>query len=112
MLASSIAAGFGARAETRITPGFPVLRNSDPHADAALAIARDIVGPALAEVDPLPKTGSEDFAEMLKTVPGAFLFVGQGPGPALHNPHYNFNDEILPIGATLLARLAEERLAA
>jgi len=109
-LATSIAAGFSASVKTEITPGFPVLRNSDVQAEAAMMIAREVVGAARAEYDTLPKTGSEDFAEMLKIVPGAFLFLGQGAGPALHNPQYDFNDEVLPIGASLLARIAERRL--
>ena len=49
---------------------------------------------------------------MLRVVPGAFLFVGQGNGPALHNPQYDFNDAVAPIGASLLARIAEARTGA
>jgi hippurate hydrolase len=108
-LALSIAEGFGAEATVAIEPRFSALRNDDRLAEAAMQVAAEIVGPTLAEYDELPKTGSEDFAEMLAIVPGAYLLLGQGEGPALHNPRYDFNDAAIPIGATLLARLAEAR---
>ncbi len=108
-LARSIAEGFGAEATVAIEPRFSALRNDDRLAESAMQVAAEIVGPTLAEYDELPKTGSEDFAEMLAIVPGAYLLLGQGEGPALHNPRYDFNDAAIPIGATLLARLAEAR---
>lgn len=110
-LSTSIATGFGAQAEVDIRRCFDVLRNSDAQADAAMAIARELVGP-LAELDAEPKSGSEDFADMLGVVPGAYLLLGQGDGPSLHNPAYDFNDDATPIGASLLARIAERRTAA
>jgi metal-dependent amidase/aminoacylase/carboxypeptidase family protein len=56
---------------------------------------------------------SEDFAFMLAEKPGAFLFIGNGLGSVpVHNPHYDFNDEILPLGASLLATLVEDQLKA
>lgn len=54
--------------------------------------------------------GAEDFSYMLNARPGAYLFVGAGAGAGLHHAAYDFNDEILPIGASLLARLAERAL--
>lgn len=74
-------------------------------------VARAIVGEGLALYDDEPKTGSEDFADMLQVVPGAYLLLGQGEGPPLHNPAYDFNDAVIPVGATLLARIAETRTA-
>jgi hippurate hydrolase len=56
--------------------------------------------------------GSEDFADMLRRVPGAYAWIGMGRGAGLHNPGYDFNDDVLPLGAALLARLVEERSAA
>ena len=108
-LAHSIAQGFGATADVTITPRFSALQNAPEQAEAAMQIARSIVGSHLAELDDDPKTGSEDFADMLQQVPGAYLLLGQGEGPALHNPAYDFNDAVIPVGATLLARLAEAR---
>jgi len=57
---------------------------------------------------------SEDFAFMLERTPGAFIFLGNGEGEGgceLHNPRYNFNDDILPVGASYFARLVETKLA-
>ena len=110
-LARQIAEGFGARADVEIASRFSVLRNAAVQSDAALAVARALVGESMAVCDPTPKSGSEDFADMLALVPGAYLWLGQGEGAPLHNPHYHFNDEVIPIGASLLARLAEERTA-
>ena len=111
-LARSIAEGFGAEAKVTIESRFSALRNDDRLAEAAMQVAASIVGEGLAEYDERPQTGSEDFAEMLTVVPGTYLLLGQGEGPALHNPRYDFNDAAIPIGATLLARLAEARASA
>lgn len=111
-LAGSIASGFDAHAEVIIDPRFSVLKNSPQQSDAAIGIARDIIGSSLAEFDADPLTGSEDFADMLQHVPGASMLLGQGPGPNLHNPRFDFNDEVAPIGASLLARIAEIRTEA
>ncbi len=61
-----------------------------------------------------PTMGSEDFAFMLQAKPGCYVWIGNGPGEGgctLHNPAYDFNDEILPIGASYWARLIERSLA-
>jgi hippurate hydrolase len=57
--------------------------------------------------------GGEDFAFMLQKKPGAYLFIGNGPadgGRVLHSPHYDFNDALLPIGASYWAKLVETLL--
>ncbi len=111
-LAAGLAAAFGVTINVTITDGYRALCNSEEQSLAAIDIARRIVGAELAEVVGVPLTGSEDFSDLLDVVQGAFLLLSQGPGPSLHNPHYVFNDDILPIGATLLARIAEERASA
>ena len=108
-LAAGIAAAHGLTVEVAIQARFPALRNADAQLDAALEIAQAVVGPERVERDAEPRTGSEDFADMLEAVPGAYLFLGAGDGPGLHSPRYDFNDALLPIGASLLARIAEER---
>jgi amidohydrolase len=108
-LSSGIAAAFGVTITVTLTDGFRVLRNSEEQSLAAISVAQGIVGAELAGVVDVPLTGSEDFSDMLDAVPGAYLLLSQGPGPSLHNPHYVFNDDILPIGASLLARIAEVR---
>jgi amidohydrolase len=110
-LASGIAASFSATVDVEIRDVFTVLENHETQTRAAAEAAREIVGEARIDTEPRPKMASEDFADMLRAVPGAYLWLGQTPGPALHNPGYLFDDGILPIGASLLARIAERQLA-
>ncbi|MDB5592663.1 M20/M25/M40 family metallo-hydrolase, partial [Enterovirga sp.] len=91
---------------------FSVLVNGEAQSQAALDVAREVVGPDLARVSSEPMMGSEDFADMLHIVPGAYVWLGMTPGAMVHNPAYVFDDAILPIGASLLARLAETRTLA
>ena len=73
-----------------------------------------MVGETNVAVDDPPVMGSEDFAFMLQARPGSYVWIGNGPGEGgctLHNPHYDFNDEVLTIGASDWARLAESVLA-
>jgi metal-dependent amidase/aminoacylase/carboxypeptidase family protein len=67
--------------------------------------------PLTTETGAPPKMGSEDFADMLQAVPGAYVWLGQTPSPALHNAAYNFDDSIIPVGVSLLARIVEKRSA-
>ena len=59
------------------------------------------------ETDRPLEMGAEDFAYFLNARPGAFLFLGQGGGPGVHHPAYDFNDAIAPVGASFFARLVE-----
>jgi hippurate hydrolase len=90
---------------------YPATINDAACAQHALEAARALLGEAtLAKA---PAFTSEDFAFMLKAVPGAYIWLGQGSasrGAALHTPAYDFNDEVLPVGAGLLASIAERRL--
>ena len=78
-----------------------------------LEASRALFGRAL--VPDAPAATSEDFAFMLREVPGAYVWLGQGSAThtaPLHDPRYDFNDDVLAAGAALLASLAERRLAA
>jgi len=55
-------------------------------------------------------TGSEDFADMLKAVPGAYCTLGHKGTVPLHNPAFIFDDDMLPVGASIMARIVERRL--
>jgi metal-dependent amidase/aminoacylase/carboxypeptidase family protein len=80
-------------------------------AQYALEAARALFGGALL-LD-APAATSEDFAFMLQRVPGAYIWLGSRVGdhsPPLHDPAFDFNDDVLPVGAALLATLAERRL--
>jgi hippurate hydrolase len=110
-LAAGMAKAFNATIDVNIRDVFSVLRNSDEQIAAAADTAAELFGAANVEIAAPPKMGSEDFADMLQVVPGAYLWLGQTPGPALHNAAYNFDDSVIPIGASLLARLVEKRSA-
>jgi hippurate hydrolase len=90
---------------------FNVLINDVELSDAYLEAAADIVGPQNVTDQQKPVTGSEDFADMLQRVPGAYCIVGHGENIAVHNPEYSLDPEVIPIGASILARVAERRLA-
>ena len=73
--------------------------------------AAELFGEAALNRETTPRMGSEDFADMLHTVPGAYCWLGMASGPALHNPNYRFDDEVIPLGASLLARIVERQAA-
>jgi hippurate hydrolase len=105
----------GATATLRYERRYPPLVNEDEAVRRALAAALDVAGDPLrvcGEIEPV--MGSEDFAFMLERKPGAYIMIGNGGGEGgrnLHNPRYDFNDAILPIGASYWARLVETSLA-
>ncbi len=108
-LAEAQAAGFGARAEVDYQRGYPVLVNSAAETSLAREVARDWLGDDGLIDNMVALTGSEDFAFLLQQCPGCYLIVGNGDGEGgcmVHNPGYDFNDEILPLGATYWVKLA------
>ena len=111
-LADGIAKAFGAAITVDIRDIFSVLRNHDAQARAAAEVAASLFGADQVDTDPPPRMGSEDFADMLLAVPGAYLWLGQRPGAALHNTGYDFDDEVIPLGAALLAGMVERRAGA
>ncbi|MDD2723789.1 MAG: M20 family metallopeptidase [Methylovulum sp.] len=91
-------------------PGYPVTWNSEAETGLALQAATAVVGADKIDLHPTPSMGSEDFAFMLQEKPGCYLWIGNGPSAnscLLHNPHYDFNDAILPVGAAYWVRLVE-----
>lgn len=89
---------------------FDVLNNDSDLSDAYLDAAADIVGADNVSDKSEPATGSEDFADMLKIVPGAYCRVGHSGTVPLHNPSFRLDPEILPVGASIMARVVEKRL--
>ena len=89
---------------------FDVLINDADLSDAYLDAAADIVGSDNVSSDEPLVMGSEDFADMLKVVPGAYCSLGHSGTIPLHNPGFVMGEEILPIGASIMARLVERRL--
>ena len=89
---------------------FDVLVNDADLSTAYLAAAADIVGEENVSETTELVTGSEDFADMLKAVPGAYCTVGHKGGVPVHNPAFILDEEILPVGASVMARILERRL--
>lgn len=87
--------------------GYPATVNDPAQTAFAAQTARDVVGEANVADSYGREMGAEDFSYMLNARPGCYLFLGQGDGPGVHNPEYDFNDEIAPIGASFFARLVE-----
>ncbi|MEP3843719.1 MAG: M20 aminoacylase family protein [Paracoccaceae bacterium] len=89
---------------------FDVLMNDVDLSDAYLDAAADIVGAENVTDQVDPATGSEDFADMLKTIPGSYCTVGHSGYLPLHNSGFFLDPEILPVGASIMARIAERRM--
>ncbi len=109
----AIALGFGATASVRYERIYPATINTEEHAIFAGDVAERLVGADNVVRDLEPSMGAEDFSFMLQSRPGAYLRIGQGMGPgnsALHNSRYDFNDDILPLGAALHAGLVEQAM--
>ena len=109
-IAAGIAAAFQVEIEVQIRDIFSVLVNDKEHSEMVAEIAREIVGTDNVSLRSQPKMGSEDFADMLMAVPGAYFWVGHEGSVPLHNPGFVLDDNILPIGASLFSRIIETRL--
>lgn len=112
-IATEICAAHGATATFKYERRYPPTVNSEAEAALAGDVAADIVGANRVNLNPKSAMGSEDFAYMLQEKPGAYIWIGNGDGEGscmVHNPGYDFNDEILPLGATWWVRLAEKSL--
>ncbi|MDR0479939.1 MAG: amidohydrolase [Burkholderiaceae bacterium] len=124
-LTAGLCTAFGASHQFEFHRNYPPTINAAYEADFARRVMRSVVGEAgvLAQE---PSMGAEDFSYMLQARPGAYAFIGNGAGAhraaylgagpdlgpcTLHNPHYDFNDALIPTGATYWVRLAESWLA-
>ncbi|NTE87750.1 M20 aminoacylase family protein [Agrobacterium rubi] len=90
---------------------FSVLSNHPAQTQAVVDIASSLLGESEVAADCPPFMASEDFADMLNIVPGAYFFIGQENTAPLHNPSYEFDDDIIPVGAALLASIVQTRSA-
>jgi hippurate hydrolase len=121
-IAEHTAAAFGATIEFQFKRNYPPLINHDLETLLAVGVMEEVVGKEHVNAQVEPTMGSEDFAFMLLEKPGCYVFIGNGDGEHrmqghglgpcnLHNPSYDFNDDLLPIGATYWVRLAERFLS-
>jgi amidohydrolase len=111
-IASHVAQAHRASAELIVKPGYPTTVNHPHEARFMARVMRGVAGDGNAHDDVLPAMTAEDFGFMLEQVPGAYGFIGNGrdgqPGVNLHNAAYDFNDDILGLGATFWDRLARQ----
>ncbi len=115
-LANSVAQGFKLHADVLFNPenpGYPVTLNSPSETASAIRAAVAVAGEKGVNTAPTPSMGAEDFAFMLQQKPGCYIWIGNGSSDGnclLHNPNYDFNDEILPLGAAYWVKLVEGEL--
>jgi hippurate hydrolase len=120
-VAEHVCAAHDAQCEFEFQRNYPPTVNSAAEAEFARKVMASIVGEANVQAQE-PTMGAEDFAYMLQARPGAYCFIGNGDGShremghgggpcVIHNPSYDFNDELIPLGATYWVRLAEAWLA-
>jgi amidohydrolase len=110
-IARGVAAAHGAEAEFRYERRYPATVNSQAETRHAAEVATQVVEAGNILDGVAPSMASEDFAFMLQRKPGSYIWLGAGENqPNLHSPHFDFNDDLLPIGASYWARLVEETL--
>lgn len=111
-ISAGFAAAYDAEISVEIRDGFSVLVNQEEQSRVVEEVARTVVDPAKVITRSTPKMGSEDFADMMQAIPGAYFWVGHDGSVPVHNPGYVLDDKILPIGASMFARIIEKRMPA
>ncbi|MGY2847166.1 amidohydrolase [Bradyrhizobium sp. USDA 4509] len=111
-ISAGFAVAYGAEISVEIRDGFSVLVNQEEQSRVVEEVARTVVDPAKVITRSTPKMGSEDFADMMQAIPGAYFWVGHDGSVPVHNPGYVLDDKILPIGASMFARIIEKRMPA
>jgi hippurate hydrolase len=113
-LCGGIARAFDAQISVKFEHRYPPTVNSADEAALCSRVAGELLGPDKVRADELPSMGAEDFAYLLQKKPGCYVWLGNGVksgsgtgGYSLHNPHYDFNDEILGLGVAYWVKLVE-----
>lgn len=112
-LVTTIADSFGAKAEFSYQRSYPATINSEAEAKFVTEVATELFGADRVVPNLIPSMGSEDFSFMLKQRPGAYFRLGQGgaeAGKLLHNPKFDFNDDVIPVGSAMFAALVERSM--
>jgi amidohydrolase len=111
-IARHTAQAFNCVAEVDYRRGYPPTINSKKEAEFACSVAATVAEKVVPDIPPI--MGSEDFSYMLQARPGCFMFIGNGDGPVggcmVHNPNYDFNDAILPVGVRYWVELVRAAL--
>ena len=101
----------GCEVSMEVRPGYPPTINHESDALFARDVISDVLGKDGLTTDLTPTMGAEDFSYMLQQKEGAYIWLGAGKdSPNLHSPLYDFNDELLTMGASLWVRLVEAKL--
>jgi len=108
-LCEGTAKSYGIEIDLNLREVFDVLVNDETLSHVLLDIASDVVGKDNVNVTPDVVTGSEDFADMLRVIPGAYCTVGHEGTLPLHNEGFILDESILPVGASIYAKLIEQR---
>jgi amidohydrolase len=111
---AGVAAAYRADAEIAYRQNYPPTITDPVHTQTAVRVAEEIAGTGKVNANYKPNMASEDFSFMLQKKPGAYIFIGNGPEEGtnlLHNPRYDFNDDILTLGSSYWSRLVEIVLA-
>ncbi len=109
-IVKSISKAYGAIAEVDYEKRYPSTINTQAETENALLAAMDVVDNSDIVSDNPPSMGSEDFSFLLNESKGCYVSIGNGSSASLHNSHYDFNDDILAIGASYWARLTQMQL--
>ena len=112
-LIATIADAFAAKAELNYVRSYPATINSTNEANFVADVATDLFGAERVVRNLIPSMGSEDFSFMLRQRPGAYFRLGQGgaeAGKLLHNPKFDFNDDVIPTGSAMFAALVERSM--
>lgn len=113
-ICAGIEATYHVRIELRYARGYPPTINAPGPTAIAVDVARRVAGFDHVRTELKPSMGAEDFAYMARVVPACYVWLGNGPGEGgctLHSPHYDFNDEVIPVGIRYWVQLAEKILA-
>jgi amidohydrolase len=108
----NVCAALGAKAVIEYSRGYPVTVNDAARTEFVASVAKDVAGESAVDTTIRPEMGAEDFSFMLEKRPGAYVFVGNGSTAGVHHPAYDFNDEAIPYGVSLWAKIIETGMPA
>ena len=116
-VAEGVCQAFGANCELNYMLGYPATVNSVPETDISAKAVVDLLGEDNIIRNPTPSMASEDFSYMLEKRPGCYVWLGIAPkegvsAELLHSSRYDFNDDVLTIGASYWVKLVENELPA
>jgi len=113
-LCNGVASAYGVNIDMKYRRGYPPTVNSADEAALCAEVATALVGAEHVSTDARPSMGAEDFAFFLQHKPGCYVWIGNGPGEGgcmLHNPNYDFNDDIIPVGGAYWVELVKRILS-